>query len=236
MSSFEGRAYRQAYVRGEAHGPPEDVGPTDRTGVRIRFVPDEAIFGGSRFSRVMIRRALRLRAACHPRLTLLHDERAFRAPDGAADLARHLARGARWLHDEPIRLRADVEGISVDTALLWTDRPRSRSVAMVGDHRCPLGSHSSGFVRGVQDGFALARGDLRGVYPSAFREVVFPGLVAVLLIDMPSPCFQGAQRERLNDPDAGRLVRTLVSRGLAARLSTDPELRAALFARLPRGV
>ncbi len=234
VTHHAGRAYRIRFACGELAAPMEDLGPTTRTGLRLRFVPDATIFGPRGPSPARLRRLLRLRATAHPRMTLMFDHTAFRAPDGAADLARYLGQGVAWHHDAPVRLLGEVTGMAVDVALLWTRRAAPRARWLVNGESVPRGSHVHGVLDGIQKGFAAVDPSIAGVYPAAFREVVFPGLVMTINVAMKEPRLRGQQRECLDEPDVRQLVRTTVARGLAARLGEDDALRVALLARMPR--
>jgi len=229
-----GRRYRQRFERGVAVTPLWEAGSATRTGTRIRLVPDFTIFDRFPWDLRALSRHARDQAVLHPGLAFLVQGRAFRAPAGLADHARHLGRRHRAIHRDPLHVSGTRDGIGVDAAFLWTDGDRLRTAAFVNQDRVPTGSHRAGLHDGVRDALErLAPDRLRGVYPAAFREVVAPGLVALVRVEVDIARYGDYRRRRLTMPEVRAAVRAVVADGLAAALDADRALLGRLLARMP---
>jgi DNA gyrase subunit B len=230
----DGRRHLQEYAAGVALGPVRDLGPTDRRGTRITFTPDFSILRRRPWNRALVARRLRDLAAVCPRLTTLADGRAFRCPDGLADLARSLGRGARALHGAPIHIRGTRDDVGVEVALLWTEGARRRVRGFVGHAPAPRGTHLRGLARGLFHAFvALDPARFGAVHRAAFDEVMEPGLVAAVHVTLAHPRFGSPMRDHLTNPEVLTAVDAVVGEQLAARLRDDRQLREALLARAP---
>lgn len=158
----------------------------------------------------------------------------FRAPDGLADLARHLAGDAKPVGTGPIRLRGVLHEVDVAVALLWTDAPDSITAGFVNGQPMPCGTHIRGLdagVRMVLRGMAGER--LRRVRRGPIDELLERGRVALVHVVMNSPSTAGATRSELASPEAYDAVRALLTVGLGRELHRDRKLERSLLARLP---
>jgi len=229
----DGRRYVQEYGAGEAFGPVRDLGATERRGTRITLTPDFSLLRRRRWDRALVARRLRELAALHPRLTIILDHRAFRCPAGLVDLVRFLGRDQRSLH-EPVRICGARNEVGVEVALLWTDGARTRVRGFVGDSRAERGTHLQGLADGLFQAFVqLDRARFGTVNRAAFREVLRPGLSAAVQVTLARPRFGSPRRDQLLNPEVRTVVAGGVSEQLCARLRDDPQLRAALLARMP---
>jgi DNA gyrase subunit B len=229
----DGRHYRLRVSRGRALAPLEDLGPTSRRGTRISFTPDFDIVDRAVWDRRLIAERLRGIAATHPKLTLMLGADAFRCPQGMADHVRHRAGDARLLH-EPIRIHGMHDGIAVDVALAWTGAPGADVTSIVNGRPSTGGTQCDGMSDAMFE--ALRRIEpsrLAGVYRSAFHEVIDPGLVVAIGLDMPDPRFTCPRRYRLTSSTARDAVVAVVTEPLHAELEADQWLRGHLVARLP---
>jgi DNA gyrase subunit B len=230
----DGRIHRADFARGEMIGIVRNDGPTTRSGTRVRFTPDFEILTRRPWDAAAIRERLRTLAAFNPRLTLrLHGD-TFCTPDGLADYARHLARDDRWLHAEPIRIQGTHADVEVDTALLWTEREGTEVRGFVSQAPTQRGTHMDGFWLGWQRAFAsLAPGRLAHVGLSPMREVLGPGLVAVVHAGLYHARWGDPRRDRLVNPEVCLAVAEIVAESLRTQLREQSELLGALLRRLP---
>jgi DNA gyrase subunit B len=230
----EGRMYQQRHERGMPCAPVSDVGPATRSGTRIVFAPDFTIFRRLPWDRDAIASRLRELAALGRNLTTVLQHQIFRAPDGLADLARHLAGDANPIGTGPIRLRGVLHDVDVAVALLWTDAPASITAGFVNGQPMPLGTHLRGLdagVRMVLRGMAGER--LRRVRRGAIDELFEGGRVALVHVVMDRARTAGATGSELASPEAYDAVRALLTVGLGPELDRDRELERSLRARLP---
>jgi DNA gyrase/topoisomerase IV subunit B len=229
-----GRIHRADFARGEIIGTVRDEGPTTRTGTRVQFTPDFEIIKPRPWDVALIGERMRTIAACNGRLTLrLHGD-TFRMPEGLADYSRHLARNEQWMHTEPIRIHGTYAEVEVEAALLWTERTTPDVRGFVSQSPTRLGTHLDGFWLGWQRAFAYLEPERLGrVGVSPLREVLGPGLVAVVHAGLYHPRFGDPRRDRLVNPEVSIAVSEVVAASLSTQLRGQPELLCKLIHRLP---
>ncbi len=225
----DGRRHAQSFARGIALDPVHDVGPCDRTGTRITFVPDFTILAPAAWDRAVISRRLREIAAMTPRLTVILDHHAVRCPDGLVDHVRYLAERAV----QPFAIAGHCDGIGVEAAIAWTGRERPLIRGYVG--MAPAnGEHVEGLIAGIGDAFVALDPRLARVDRAALREVIEPGVIALVHVTLEHPRFGNPSRDWLDNPEVAPVTAAIVGEQLHAALAAH-ELGAALLARLPRG-
>lgn len=228
----DGRHYQQSFARGVALGPVRDLGPADRTGTRITFVPDFTILENTAWNRSAIKRRLREIAAAQPRLTAILDHSAVRYPGGMVDHVRYLARNRRLLA-APLGISGVRDDVAIEVALAWTDAPRGDVRGFVGMSRARRGTHVRGLADGLRGAFAaLDPARFATVYPAAFAEVIDPGLIAVVNVMLAHPRFGSPTRDHLTNPEVRAAVAATVAEALHGRLVSDRGLREVLLARM----
>lgn len=219
-----GRRHRQAYTRGRPTTAVEDLGPAERVGTRVRFTPDPVIFAWTQWDLTSVRRRLWELACLTPGLALVFNGETLRAPDGLAAWVRARA-GRPWLQTSLIALDAKRDGVRTELALTWTGG--AGVVSGWANRRCTeAGSHIDGFWSGLA--WALAP----GVSAEAAREVLAPGLVAAVQVELPEPTFRGATRGRLEAAEAAADVARLLVNELPVKLKSEPGLASLLRERL----
>ena len=127
----EGKVWYQIYHRGLPEESIKVIGKTNRTGTKVRFVPDKKIFGETEFHYETLAQRLRELAFLNKGVRIkLADERSDKADDfsyvgGIQSFVEHLNRNKVSLHKKPIYLedvRDDGTGAeAVEIALQWND-------------------------------------------------------------------------------------------------------------------
>jgi DNA gyrase subunit B len=230
----EGRLHRAVFERGELVGPLRDEGPTTRQGTRIRITPDFTIFSRQAWDVGCLRERMRELAALNPRLEIRFQDEVFAAPRGIVDHALHLAGERRWVHSEPLRVRGQHADMEVDVALAWTGGEDTRVRGFVCQSAVAQGTHIEGFWQGVQRALAnVAPGKIGNVPISAVREVMGPGITAVVHVAMRYPRFANWSLARLMNPEVRVAVAEVMAESLSAQLRDQPELVHELLRRLP---
>jgi DNA gyrase subunit B len=226
-----GRVYWQRYERGLSADDVCDIGPAGgRTGTKITFHPDPAIFPDAAFDQDRLGARLRELAFLNKGLTTkLTDERTgveetFHYHRGVIELVEHLNRDAEVLH-EPISIDYGTGDVKVQIAMQYTAGAEER-VRCYGNsaHNRVGGTHQRGFQ------WALTRtliryghreGLLRGG-PAPTSKDFCQGLTAVVSVNAPEPQFEWANKLYLANPEAGRAVASAVRTALAKFLRDDP--------------
>jgi len=230
----DGQHHRQAFARGSVTSEVVVVGPSDRTGTRVHFVPDTAIFGTT-FDAALLSRRLEELAFLHPGVSLrLEDQRTgtdttWCYASGIVGFVAHKNAERVALHREPIHLTDEHEGIVVEAALQWTTSYNEDLSSFVNSIHTPQGgSHAAGLqaaLTHVINGYAEERRLLdRGAGEDITGYDIREGLTAVLSIRMPDPEFQGQTKSLLSSPEVADKVERVIAGGLRAFLEAETEV------------
>src|SRR6516162_11266931 len=109
-------------------------GTSKKRGTKVHFLPDKSIFTTTEYNYDTLAQRLRELAFLNKGLEItLTDERAvdaktgdskhseFRYAGGIAEFVKHLNRGKQVLHEKPITMEAERDGIAIDIALQYND-------------------------------------------------------------------------------------------------------------------
>ena len=226
-----GERHRIGVSRGVVDSPLENLGPADRTGVRVRFKPDPEIFGSHTFDLETILHTLCVTAFLNPSVRFTFtDERtgktdAFHFPNGLAAFVGLLNEGQPTLH-EPIRLIGKETGIGVEAAVQWrVNGPAEIHGYANGTFARHGGTHVNGLRRGLADALRqFAKPHAYWESSEVKGEDIYDGLTAVVSIDHPNPQWEGATKSALHNDDAAVAVARVVREEFGRRLDADPDL------------
>ncbi len=233
--SRDGQVYRQRYARGEATGDLEIIGTTEKTGTRVRFLPDSQIFETTEFKAEIVGDRLRelafLNGGTRIRFVDERDgkEREFFDEGGLSAFVAYLNKGYRVLHETPIAFGRQVGDVSLDVALQYNDSYVENILSYVNNiYTTEGGTHLVGFKSALTRSIntyaqkaELAK-KLKGTQLSG--EDVREGLGAILSLKVPSPQFEGQTKTKLGNSEIKGLVETVVGDMLSAFLEENPDV------------
>lgn len=204
-----GRCHRMKCARGRISEGPRDVGPTSKSGARLRFRPDPEIFDAESLDLGQIRQRLSELAHLCPALTLRLGDETFRERRGIV----------AWIEakvDGPcFSASGSVNEVAVDVALGWGTPGPHRLLSFVGRHPTPAGgAHVDGLWSGLRE--AVYSGEGQRPELARFKTTFGNGLLAVVNASLPRPTFAGPTRAFLESRQAAHAVETLVARALPA--------------------
>jgi len=240
----DGVQWQQMYERGQAITKLKRQGVAKGTGTSIEFRPDPKIFGKQSFDAKQVRSRLEAKTYLHRGLRIVFKNEA----EGTRDVFQHaggisdfLAKIVSEKGKEPTAPqvfylhRDDVDGVSIEVALQWTESPDESIRSYVnGVPTTQGGTHEQGLraavVKAVR-AFANASKSLPKnltVTADDIRE----GIVAVLSIYIAEPQFQGQTKERLGTPAAQAAVDSAVRPALETFLLENQSSGASIVARI----
>ncbi len=233
--------YRMTFARGEPQGKLEKLGSVmNRRGTRVRFRPDETIFGkGAAFkparllkmarSKAYLFGGVEIRWSCAPEL--IEDdtpaEAVFRFPGGLKDYLLSEIEGRTLVTREIFAGRVERDGKhgSVEWAVAWIadDDGFVRSYCNTiptGDG----GTHEQGFRQALAKGMR-AYGELTGnrKAPQVTADDVIGTAAGMLSVFIREPEFQGQTKDRLATAEAARIVETAVRDAFDHWLADSPK-------------
>src|SRR5262249_55489332 len=131
----------------------------------------------------------------------------FKYNGGIAEFIKHLNRGKTALHDKPIYMEAEKEGVAMEIALQYNDGyPESVFSFANNINTVDGGTHLSGFRTALTRTMNYAGrqlGMFKDEKESLTGDDVREGLVAVISVKLPQPQFEGQTKGKLNSDIAG---------------------------------
>src|SRR6266404_2755332 len=235
----DGFTWEQTYSKGEPTSKLKKAGATKKRGTKIRFLPDKSIFTGStEYNYDTLAQRLRELAFLNKGLLItLTDERTtdaktgeaksaeFKYNGGIAEFIKHLNKGKQVLHEKPIYMEAERDGVAMEIGLQYNDG-YSESVFSFANNINTVdgGSHLSGFRTSLTRTINYAgqqMGLFKDVKENLTGDDVREGLVAVISVKLSQPQFEGQTKGKLNSDIAG-IVQAFVNERLGAYLEQNP--------------
>ena len=226
----DGKMYRQTYHIGIPDGPVELIGTSDKTGTTITFYPDDSIFETTAFEYEVLQNRFRNQAFLNKEATIYFEDKKtgrsdkFHFEGGVSEFVRYLNRSKKAIHDPPISLVGERNGVLIDISLQYTDGYNEAIDSFVNTIYTPEGgTHLTGFrsslTKTIND-YGKENGLLKDITleGSDVRE----GLTAIISIRMPEPQFEGQTKSKLGSSIAQKAVSTLMNEKLAEHFLENP--------------
>ena len=229
----DGFTWEQTYSQGEPTSKLKKTGAVKaKRGTKVHFVPDKTIFTVTEYNFDTLSQRLRELAFLNKGLLIsLTDERAtdpktgeakhtdFKYNGGIAEFIKHLNRGKSVLHDKPIYMESEKDGVVMEIGLQYNDG-YSESVFSFANNINTVdgGTHLSGFRTSLTRTINYAgqqMGLFKDVKENLTGDDVREGLVAVISVKLPQPQFEGQTKGKLNSDIAGT-VQAVVNEKLGA--------------------
>jgi DNA gyrase subunit B len=233
-----GDVWEQSYSKGIPVSKFKKTGNTKKRGTKVHFLPDKEIFSTIEYNYDTLAQRLRELAFLNRGLLItLTDERTtdpktgnakyaeFKYVGGIAEFVKHLNRGKQALHDKPIWMNAERDGVDMEIALQYNDG-YSESVFSFANNINTVdgGTHLSGFRTSLTRTINYA-GQQLGLFKDLKENLtgddVREGLVAVVSVKLSQPQFEGQTKGKLNSDIAG-IVQAFVNERLGAFLEQNP--------------
>jgi len=235
----DGFTWEQTYSKGEPTSKLKKTGAAKvKTGTKVHFVPDKEIFTLTEYNFDTLAQRLRELAFLNKGLLItLTDERTtdpktgepkkveFKYNGGIAEFIKHLNRGKSVLHDRPIYMEADRDGVNMEIGLQYNDGYSETVFSFANNiNTVDGGSHLSGFRTSLTRTINYAGQQLglfKDVKENLTGDDVREGLAAVISVKLPQPQFEGQTKGKLNSDIAG-VVQAFVNERLGAYLEQNP--------------
>ncbi len=236
----DGFTWEQTYSKGEPTSKLKKSGASKKRGTKVHFLPDRTIFTATEYNFDTLSQRLRELAFLNKGLLItLTDERTtdaktgepktaeFKYNGGIAEFIKHLNRGKQVLHDKPIYMEAERDGIAMEIGLQYNDG-YSESVFSFANNINTIdgGTHLSGFRTSLTRTINYA-GQQLGLFKDLKENLtgddVREGLVAVISVKLPQPQFEGQTKGKLNSDIAG-IVQAFINERLGAYFEQNPSV------------
>jgi DNA gyrase subunit B len=220
----DGATWQQTYSKGEPTSKLKKAGVAKvKTGTKVHFLPDKSIFTVTEYNYDTLAQRLRELAFLNKGLVItLTDERVtdsktgeakraeFKYNGGIAEFIKHLNRGKQILHDKPIYMEDDRNGVHMEIGLQYNDAYSETIFSFANNiNTVDGGTHLSGFRTALTRTINYAgqqMGLFKDVKENLTGDDVREGLVAVISVKLPQPQFEGQTKGKLNSDIAGTVT------------------------------
>ena len=229
----DGFAWEMDYAKGDPISKLRKMGASARKGTKVHFLPDKSIFTVTEFNYDTLANRLRQLAFLNKGIEItLTDERAadaktqsFKYTGGIAEFIKLLNKGKQVLHEKPIYMEAERDGVAMEIALQYNDAYSETVFSFANNiNTVDGGTHLSGFRTSLTrtiNSAGQSMGLFKDVKENLSGDDVREGLVAVVSVKLSQPQFEGQTKGKLNSDIAGT-VQAFVNERLGAFLEQNP--------------
>ncbi len=234
----DGYAWEQDYSKGAPISLLRKMGPSTRRGTKVHFLPDKSIFTVTEFNFDTLANRLRQLAFLNKGIEItLTDERTtdargdakaqiYKYAGGIAEFIKHLNKGKQVLHEKPIYMEAERDGVAMEIALQYNDGYSVTEFTFANNiNTVDGGTHLQGFKSALTRTINAA-GKANGLFKEAEAlsgDDVREGIVVVISVKLSQPQFEGQTKGKLNSDIAGT-VQAFVNERLGAYLDQNPPI------------
>jgi DNA gyrase subunit B len=226
----DGKEVTMGFSRGKVVEPFRIVGPSDKNGTVVTFIPDKEIFTETEYVYDTLAARIRELAFLNKGLTItLSDQRTqkekvFHYEGGITSFVEELSKAKQPFH-EVVSIEGEKNDTVVEVALQYTESYTESVYSFVNNiNTVEGGTHLTGFkaalTKTLNSYATKSMKELKGA--SLTSDDVREGLTAVISVKVPEPQFEGQTKAKLNNSDVKGIVESLVSEKLATYLQENP--------------
>lgn len=231
----DGQIYEQKYKIGKPQGPVKPIGKIDKndpvkTGTTIIFYPDATIFETIEFKFKTVLEHLRNQAYLTRGLHfIISDQRVgltyqYYFEGGIISYIKQINRNKK-VRNSPIYIQKQMEDVSVEIAIQYTDDYDERILAFANNVYNPEGGmHVTGFRTALTrslNNYATKGGYVKET-EKLTGEDMREGLSAVISVKLPNPQFEGQTKAKLGNPEVRTATEAVASQALETYLEEHP--------------
>ncbi|WP_167628637.1 DNA topoisomerase (ATP-hydrolyzing) subunit B [Listeria valentina] len=233
----DGKKYYQRFERGNVVSDLENQGETDYRGTIVHFKPDPEIFTETvEFDYEVLRTRVRELAFLNRGLMIsIEDKRTehqvkkeYHYEGGIKSYVDHLNQSKEVIHDEPIYIEGERDGIMVEVAIQYNSGFSSSIISFANNiHTYEGGTHESGFktalTRVIND-YARRNKLFKDNDENLSGEDVREGLTAIISVKHPDPQFEGQTKTKLGNSETRSITDKLFSEALSKFMLENPDV------------
>ena len=231
----KGKIHEMSFTHGVADGPLAVTGEAgSETGTEITFMPSTDTFTMVEFDFGTLEHRLRELAFLNSGVNIVltdrrhadHKEVPLFYEGGLEEFVKYLDRAKKPLIADPIAIRSERDGITVEVAMWWNDSYHENVLAFTNNiPQRDGGTHLAGF-RGALTRQVTGYGETSGLTKkekvSLIGDDCREGLTAVLSVKVPDPKFSSQTKDKLVSSEVRPVVEGLVNEALGTWLEEHP--------------
>ncbi len=231
-----GKEHFMRFRHGEPEGDLQMVGdaPEGKKGTEVTFLPSKGTFTKTEFDFSTLEHRLRELAFLNSGVRIvLTDERGAERKvselfyeGGVEAFAKYLDRNKSVLHDPPVSIRGEKDGIAVEVAMQWNDSYHETMLCFTNNiPQRDGGTHLAGFrgaltrtLNKYADESGISKKEKVGLTGDDMRE----GLTCVLSVKVPDPKFSSQTKDKLVSSEVRPVVESVVGDKLGQWFEEHP--------------
>jgi DNA gyrase subunit B len=231
----DGQIHEMSFTDGEPDAPLKAVGAWDgRTGTEVTFLPSPVTFTKTEFDFATLEHRLRELAFLNSGVRIVLTDRRgvepkteeMRYDGGLEAFVRYLDRAKHGLIPQPILIKSERDGITVEVAMWWNDSYHENTLTFTNNiPQRDGGTHLAGFrgaltrqVTSYAETAGIAKKEKVALTGDDCRE----GLTSVLSVKVPDPKFSSQTKDKLVSSEVRPVVESLVNEGLGTWFEEHP--------------
>ncbi|MGJ9385288.1 DNA topoisomerase (ATP-hydrolyzing) subunit B [Salipaludibacillus neizhouensis] len=233
---LDGKIHKIEFSRGIPQGDLQVIGETEKNGTFIRFKPDEEIFTETtEYEYDLLANRLRELAFLNRGLRIfITDKREggksaeYFYEGGIQSFVEHLNRTKEPLHEPPIFIEGEKDGITAEIAMQYNDGFSSNLYSFANNiNTHEGGTHESGFKTGLTraiNDYARKNGLFKDNDPNLIGDDVREGLTAIISVKIPDPQFEGQTKTKLGNSEVRTITDSLFTEHMSKFMGENPSV------------
>ena len=240
----DGKEYQISFKNGgHLDKPLKQIGKTNKTGVKVRFMPDDEIFQNTNFSFSTICERMQESAFLLKNITIeIYDENTDRKESyhyekGLNAFAEYLNTDKKTLH-KPYDFHGSKDGINVEIAFQYTESYSDNIISFVNNVKTSDGgTHEVGFktaITRVFNDYARNNGYLKAKDKNFEGPDTREGLTAIISLQIPEKLlqFEGQTKGKLGSPVARTATDSITTENLQFFLEENKEIATKILEKM----
>ncbi len=228
---------------GHLDKPLKKIGKTNKTGVKVRFMPDDEIFSTTTFSFSTICERMQESAFLLKNITIdIYDEatdrkESYHYEKGLNSFVEYLNTDKKILH-KPYDFHGTKDGINVEIAFQYTESYSENIISFVNNVKTSDGgTHEVGFktaITRVFNDYARNNGYLKAKDKNFEGPDTREGLTAIISLQIPEKLlqFEGQTKGKLGSPAARTVVDSITTEHLQFFLEENKETATKILEKM----
>ena len=233
--SRDGDVWQQKYARGVAISDLVKIGETTEHGTKVSFKPDVEIFEETEYDFEVLANRLRELAFLNKGIKIiLTDKReedkqeVYHYEGGIKEFVAYLNRNKEVLHQEPIYVEGERDGIIAEVSLQYNDGYNENLYSFANNiDTIEGGTHLSGFktalTRVIND-YGKRFNHIKENDKNLSGDDIREGLTAVVSVKVSEPQFEGQTKTKLGNSEVRSVVDSIVGEGVSIFLEENPNV------------